>query len=158
MLWVVPTSTYATSSPLLYGIGAKVRSVVPSLPGHGTQCRSPDPPISVIAVAQSWNLGLPPGIPPFAQGTHEGLFRPLHIRLVIGWYVRPHYIPTLPPHHQHKTYHVQAVVSHPLDLPSLLLPPHKCDADPMSDLHLCHPYVIASALTRMDPFHQIFLL
>ena len=57
----------------------------------------------------------------------QGLFYPAHRRLVIGRYLRPYYVPPIPPCRQHKTYHAQAIINHPLDLVYLLLLP--CDGN-----------------------------
>ena len=89
------------------------------------------------------------------RAAHQGLFQPAHLRMVIVRYVRPHYIPLLPPHCHNRTYHIQAVLLHHLNLTYLLLLPHDGDVAPVPALRLCLPYRVAGPLPRVDPLYQL---
>ena len=77
-------------------------------------------------------------------------------QLVIGQYVHPYYIPPLPPHRQHKIYHVWAVIHHSLKLPPLLPLLHYGDDDLVLAPRLRLPYGVAGDLPHVDTLCQIF--
>ena len=92
------------------------------------------------------------------RAARQGLFQPEHPRLVIGWYVHPYYVPPLSPCNQHKTYHIQAVISNPLKLPSLLLTPRNRNTSPVLALRLRRLYLLAGNLPCVEPLYHIHLL
>ena len=121
---------------------------------HNVGCQLP-----LFLVLQSHNSGVQVSHQEdihLRKSARKGLLHPQHHQLFIGRYLLPHYVPTLPPHRQHKTYHVWAVVFHPLEILYFLLPPRDDDSAPMrirnihAPLHV-YPLCILRLLEDADP-------
>ena len=104
-----------------------------------------------VKVSQHENLCL-------SGAKRQALLQPGYPWLDNGRYVRPQYVPKLPPRHQHKTYHVWFIVLHPLVLTSLIPLLRDSNTAPMPDIYLRCLYEMSGALPLVDPLYHICLL